>query len=72
MKRQPIDMTASQTDETTNQHLITWAIRNMVRMLENPEALEILDDDQMRVTVNKTMWDKYINDRDILDRINSF
>tara|TARA_B110000211_G_scaffold15032_1_gene15761 strand:+ start:277 stop:486 length:210 start_codon:yes stop_codon:yes gene_type:complete len=69
MTRKPIDMTASQTDETTNQYLIAWAIRNMVQMLEDPESVEHSDDGKVSIIVDETLWNQYVNDRDILERI---
>ena len=66
MTRKPIDMTASQTDETTNQYLIAWAIRNMVQMLEDPESVEHSDDGKVSIIVDETLWNQYIIDRDML------
>ena len=65
-QRKPIDMTASQTDETTNQYLIAWAIRNMVQMLEDPESVEHSDDGKVSIIVDETLWNQYIIDRDML------
>ena len=65
-QRKPIDMTASQTDETTNQYLIAWAIRNLVQMLEDPESVEHSGDGRVSIIVDETLWNQYIIDRDML------
>ena len=65
-QRKPIDMTASQTDETTNQYLIAWAIRNMVQMLEDPESVAHSGDGRVSIIVDETLWNQYIIDRDML------
>ena len=56
MKRQPIDMTASQTSETANQYLAQGAIKNVLCML----------DGKVSIIVDETLWNQYIIDRDML------
>ena len=68
-QRKPIDMTASQTDETTNQYLMMYAIENVLCMLEDPESVEHSDDGKVSIIVDETLWNQYVNDRDILERI---
>ena len=68
MKRQPIDMTASQTSETANQYLAQGAIKNVLCMLEDPESVEHLAG-KVSIIVDETLWNQYVNDRDILERI---
>ena len=66
MKRQPIDMTASQTSETANQYLAQGAIKNVLCMLEDPESVEHSGDGTVSIIVDETLWNQYIIDRDML------
>ena len=65
-RRKPIDMTASQTSETANQYLAQGAIRNVLCMLEDPESVEHSGDGKVSIIVDETLWNQYVNDRDII------